>query len=97
MSMDRMEGNYLTDELELAAYLKARGRKLVNAFVDGTVVRFAFEAGSAGDIEQYFEGAAIPARELFSAHRALRALIQQVKQHGSQRNGADRWQRQMAG
>jgi hypothetical protein len=38
-------------------------------------------------VERYFAGAEIPARELFEAHRHLRALIQQLKQHINNQNG----------
>ena len=42
---------------------------------------------AAGDLDAYIGGAEVPARELFEAHRSLRALIQQVKESQSQRSG----------
>ena len=77
---------YTTDELELAAYLKARGHRLIDAAATGTLVTFSFAPSAQADLAEYFAGAEISARELFQAHRHLRALIEQIKQT-SQRNG----------
>lgn len=82
-----MTTTYKTSELELASFLKARGHKLVGAHPQGRIVEFAFEDSAAADLDEYVAGAAVPARELFEAHRSLRALIQQVKEHQSQRSG----------
>ena len=84
-----MQG-YRTLELEVAAFLKARGHRLLSANLDGKVVAFRFGSDAAPDVQSYFEGAEVPARELFEAHRSLRALIQQVREHDSQKNGSDR-------
>jgi hypothetical protein len=75
---------YRTSELELAAFLKARGRRLLSAKMAGRVVSFEFETEAAADVNLYFSGAETSARELFEAHRSLRALIQQVREHSSQ-------------
>jgi hypothetical protein len=72
---------YQTTELELAAFLKARAHPLVEAVPQGRLVTFAFDDSAALDADAYFSGAQISARELFEAHRGLRALIQQVKEH----------------
>jgi hypothetical protein len=78
---------YQTTELEVAAFLKARGHRLLNAEPAGRMVTFSFEDRAGPDVDAYISGAAVPARELFEAHRSLRALIQQVKEHQSQRSG----------
>jgi hypothetical protein len=80
---------YRTTELEIASYLKARGHRLVSANLDGRFVAFEFDPTAAADVPSYFGGGEVPARELFEAHRSLRALIQQVKEHSSQRNGTE--------
>jgi hypothetical protein len=80
---------YRTSELEIASFLKARGHRLLSAKLDGRFVAFEFEPTAAADVPSYFGGAEAPARELFEAHRSLRALIQQVKEHSSQRNGTE--------
>jgi len=77
---------YRTSELELAAFLKTRGHRLVGAKPNGRLVTFEFDASAADDANNYFSGAQTPARDLFEAHRSLRALIQQVREHASQRN-----------
>ena len=79
--------SYRTTELEVASFLKARGHRLLNAQPAGRVVTFSFGDGAGEDVDQYIAGAEIPARELFEAHRSLRALIQQVKENELQRNG----------
>jgi len=82
-----METTYKTSELELASFLKTRGHKLVAAKPQGRIVEFTFDGDAAGDLDAYIGGAEVPARELFEAHRSLRALIQQVKESQSQRSG----------
>jgi hypothetical protein len=72
---------YRTTELEIASFLKARGHRLIGAQPQGRLVEFAFEQVAQDDVDSYINGAEIAARELFEAHRSLRALIQQVKQH----------------
>ena len=80
---------YRTTELELASFLKARGYRLTDARMDGRFVSFEFEPAASCDVSNYFSGAQTPARELFEAHRSLRALIQQVKEHSSQKIGTE--------
>jgi hypothetical protein len=75
---------YKTTELELASFLKARGEKLLRTQLKGRLVEFFFPASAENAIEDYFSGAQLSARELFEAHRSLRALIQQVREHQSQ-------------
>jgi hypothetical protein len=81
---------YTTDELELAAFLKARGHRLVGATPTGSLVTFAFDPSAQADLAEYFAGAEISARELFQAHRHLRVLIKQIKQQTKQ-NGSERY------
>ena|SRR5580700_129450 len=80
---------YRTAELELASFLKSRGHKLLAAKMVGRFVTFEFTADAAQDVDSYFGGAETSARELFEAHRSLRALIQQVREHSSQKIGSE--------
>jgi len=90
MQLTQPEIPYRTGELELAAFLKSRGHKLLAAKMTGRFVSFEFIATAAEDVDSYFGGAETSARELFEAHRSLRALIQQVREHASQiKNGSD--------
>lgn len=75
---------YKTTELELASFLKAQGHKLLRAQLKNRLVEFSFPALAESAVEDYFAGAQLAARELFEAHRSLRALIQQVREHQSQ-------------
>jgi hypothetical protein len=75
---------YKTTELELASFLKSRGHRLLSAKMSGRFVAFEFESDAAEDVSLYFSGAETSARELFEAHRSLRALIQQVREHSTQ-------------
>ena len=81
--------SYRTTELELAAFLKANGNRLLNAKPQGSIVAFEFDPSASSDAEAYIAGASLPARELFEAHRSLRALIQQVREHTNQRKGSE--------
>jgi hypothetical protein len=72
-----MKQPYKTTELEIAAFLKAQGHRLIEATPQGAIVEFAYPP----DVDAYFNGAEIRAQGLFEAHRSLRALIQQVKKH----------------
>ena len=79
-----MENGYKTTELEVAAYLKSRGHKVIDARLDGRFVTFTFDEDAAREVTQYFCGALVCAQSLFESHRALRALIKQVKDHNEQ-------------
>jgi hypothetical protein len=81
--------SYKTAELELASFLKSRGHRLLSAKMTGRFVTFEFEPEAADDVGNYFTGAESSARELFEAHRSLRALIQQVREHSSQKTGSE--------
>jgi hypothetical protein len=82
---------YRTTELELASFLKARGHALLRAQLKGRLVEFYFPASAESAVEDYFAGAQLAARELFEAHRSLRALIQQVREHQSQIGSENTW------
>ena len=75
---------YKTTELELASFLKAQGHRLLRAQLNSRLVEFYFPAQAESAVEDYFTGAQLSARELFEAHRSLRALIQQVREHQGQ-------------
>jgi hypothetical protein len=81
--------NYRTTEIELAAYLKARGHRLLAANQEGRLVTFTFESGASAEADGYFLGSQVPARELFEAYRHLRVLIQQLRQHVTHRIGEE--------
>jgi hypothetical protein len=76
-----MENGYVTTEVEIAAFLKARGQKLLDARIDskGRFVEFEFDADAEHHVRQYFVGAMVSALELFEANRALRVIIKQLK------------------
>ena len=82
---------YKTTELELASFLKARGHRLASAKLDGRLVSFEFDPAASDDAANYFSGAETSARELFEAHRSLRALIQQVREHSTQIGSENRY------
>ena len=89
MSTVPVTHSYKTTELELASFLKARGHRLTAAKMDGRFVSFEFDPAASADADNYFTGAEISARDLFEAHRSLRALIQQVREHSSQKIGTE--------
>jgi len=73
--------NYATTELEIAAFLRARGHDLVQARFLGRLVQFEFGPTAEPDVLAYIGGAQMAARDLFEAHRHLRTLVKQIKQH----------------
>lgn len=85
-----MTPTYRTTELEIAAFLKARGHRLLGAHPQGRVVEFEFAGTAEPDVERYITGETVSARELFEAHRSLRALIQQIREHNTYINGKNR-------
>ena len=89
MTDTQTQQSYRTAELELASFLKSRGHRLLSAKMAGRFVTFEFTPEAAGDADNYFTGAETSARELFEAHRSLRALIQQVREHSSQKIGSE--------
>jgi hypothetical protein len=85
-----VDRSYITSELELAAFLKTRGHALRGASLDGRLVQFNFSLSASDDAPNYFGGAPASARDLFEAHRSLRALIQQVREHSQQQIGSEK-------
>ena len=77
---------YTTNELEVASFLTARHIPLLHTTLRGRLVDFTFAPEASSAVDEYFSGAIMSARDLFAAHRTLRALIAQIKQH---RNGTD--------
>jgi hypothetical protein len=82
---DMRNDSYRTSELELASFLKAEGHKLLRAELKGKLVEFQFDASAENAVDDYFAGASLSARDLFEAHRSLRALIVQIHEHTSNR------------
>jgi hypothetical protein len=76
--------SYRTSELELASFLRARGHRLLGVQQDGRFAVFEFSPEASSDADGYFRGTEVSARELFTAHRSLRALIQQAREHAAQ-------------
>lgn len=81
---------YKTAELEVASFLRAQGHRLLSSKLEGKVVIFEFGENAAADVELYFSGIEVSARDLFEAHRSLRALIQQVREHATQKIGSEK-------
>ena len=46
---------YVTDELELAAFLKATGHRLLGLRPTGRLVSFSFDASASPDVENIFQ------------------------------------------
>jgi hypothetical protein len=84
--------NYNTTELEVAAFLKTRGHRLLDAKPHGHLVSFSFEESAASDLDSYFCGMEVSARELFEAHRCLRGLIRQLKEQTTNRKGQNTYE-----
>jgi len=57
---------------------------LLRAQLKDRLVEFFFPASAEKAVDDYFAGVQLSARELFEAHRSLRALIQQLKSHKNQ-------------
>jgi hypothetical protein len=85
-----MRIGYQTSELEVASFLRARGHRLLSSKLEGKVVVFEFGDRAAAEVDLYFSGIEVSARDLFEAHRSLRALIQQVREHSAQKIGSEK-------
>lgn len=73
-------GTFHTENLELAAYLMARGHRLLGASPTGRLVVFEFHASAAPDVPNFFSGTIpLPPITLFEHHRTLRSLIATVR------------------
>lgn len=69
-----------TENLELAAYLLARGHRLVGAIPQSRLVVFEFAASAHADVANFFSGTiSLPPITLFEHHRTLRSLIATVR------------------
>ena len=70
---------YSTTDLELAAFLLARGSSLLDSSREQNKSRFTFQA-TPEDALAYFQGQdTVSARALFSAWRSLRTLIEEQR------------------
>ena len=87
--MPETQTPYRTTELEIASFLRAKGHRLLGAQPQGRLVEFLFEPTAHDDVDSYIGGDQIAARDLFEAHRSLRALIQQVKEQARNHNGSE--------
>ena len=73
---------YSTTDLELAAFLLARGSALLESSRENNKSRFTLQA-SPGEALAYFHGQdSVSARALFSAWRSLRTLIEEQRRGG---------------
>jgi hypothetical protein len=66
---------FITTDLDLAAYLKTIGRKLVGTQPQGRFVAFHFEPSAKAEAEMYLTGATAPASAVLANYRELRTLI----------------------
>jgi len=74
------DANFHTENLELAAFLLARGHRLVGAISNGRLVSFEFVRSAVPDVANFFSGAVpLPPITLFEHHRTLRSLITTVR------------------
>ncbi len=79
MAHNGNEQSYCTTDLELAAFLRARGSALLDSFRENNKTRFSLRASPA-DAMAYFHGQdTVSARALFSAWRSLRTLIEEQR------------------
>jgi hypothetical protein len=66
---------FITTDLDLAAYLKTVGRTLIDTQHQGRFVAFLFDPSARADAEMYQAGATAPARTVLANYRELRTLI----------------------
>jgi len=66
---------FITTDLDLAAYLKTIGRKLIGTQPQGRFVAFHFEPSASADAQMYLTGATAPAQTVLANYRELRTLI----------------------
>lgn len=66
---------FTTTDIDLAAYLKTIGRKLIGTQPQGRFVAFSFEPQAKTDAEKYLTGATAPAQTVLANYRELRTII----------------------
>ena len=66
---------FITTDLDLAAYLKTIGRRLIGTQAQGRFVAFHFEPSASADAEKYLTGATAPASTVLANYRELRTVI----------------------
>lgn len=75
-----------TTDIELAAYLRAKGHKLESSDqVNGRLIEFVFPPEAAHDIDEFLQGDEVSALDLFAALRTLRDLIAQTQNNRTYR------------
>ena len=77
-----MEKEFLTSNLDIAAYLLATGQPLVSTARQGKFTVFLFPPSAANRAADFIAGAAAPANALLDSYRKLRTII------SSQQKGA---------
>jgi len=70
---------YRTTDLHVAAFLIARGHRLVGIERSGRLQEFCFDADAAGDVRHYFENAAIGSRDYGRALRNVKRALHEGK------------------
>ena len=80
-SNNRSESPYITTELDIASFLVASGYRVLDSQPHGPIVQFTFDPSATTAVEGYFSGASLPVQEVFRAHRHLRTMIKQIKNH----------------
>src|SRR5713226_6651278 len=66
---------FITTDLDLAAYLKTIGRKLIGTQPQGRFVAFHFEPSARADAQKYLTGATASAQTVLANYRELRTII----------------------
>jgi hypothetical protein len=72
---------FITTDLDLAAYLKTIGRRLIGNQRQGRFVAFIFEPAAKTDAEKYLTGSTAPAQSVLANYRELRTLIVNTERH----------------
>ncbi len=77
--------NYVTDELEIAAFLRATGHTLLEVTpttsLSDAMAIFTFEPRAETAVKEYKAGASLPVRDVFKAYRRLLKTVQEVKDY----------------
>lgn len=70
---------FLTEDMRCAAFLLARGHRLLDLSGSlGERRRFHFPSGARRDADAYYKGAQAPALQLFRALDDMRALLRRT-------------------
>jgi hypothetical protein len=66
---------YSTTDLNVGAFLIARGHKLVQVTGEGAQKKFGFHDDARRDVDNYFLDALVPARSFAAALKTLKSAI----------------------